>query len=87
MPQRGRAAPAVAESRDGVTQVEPAGEELAAGVMPTAWIARISVIRSTNRSTERTLAGLIPSLTWEPVSGIEPLTCHYKKPGLWRYVP
>ena len=36
MPQRGRAAAAVAEAGGGVAQVEAAGEELAGGVVPSA---------------------------------------------------
>ena len=38
-------------------------------------ITPISDIRSTNRSTERCQRGPKPPLTWEPVSGFEPLTC------------
>jgi hypothetical protein len=36
VPERGRAAPTVAEARGGVAQVEAAGQELAGGVMPSA---------------------------------------------------
>ncbi len=35
----------------------------------------MTVIRSTNRSTNQDRKEAIPYLTWEPVSGIEPLTC------------
>ncbi len=35
----------------------------------------MTVIRSTKRSTQRGCEATIPLLTWEPVSGIEPLTC------------
>jgi hypothetical protein len=35
----------------------------------------MTVIRSTNRSTQRGRGAVITLLTWEPVSGIEPLTC------------
>jgi hypothetical protein len=35
----------------------------------------MTVIRSTNRSTQRCCEAAIPLLTWEPVSGFEPLTC------------
>ena len=35
----------------------------------------MTVIRSTNRSTQRGCEAAITILTWEPVSGIEPLTC------------
>ncbi len=35
----------------------------------------MTVIRSTSRSTQRGCGTAITPLTWEPVSGIEPLTC------------
>ena len=35
----------------------------------------MTVIRSTNRSTQRGCDATITILTWEPVSGFEPLTC------------
>jgi len=35
----------------------------------------MTVIRSMNRSTQRGCEAVIYLLTWEPVSGIEPLTC------------
>jgi hypothetical protein len=35
----------------------------------------MTVIRSTNRSTQTSYEAAVPLLTWEPVSGFEPLTC------------
>ena len=39
----------------------------------------MTVIRSTKRSTQRGCEATIPLLTWEPVSGIEPLTCRLQE--------
>ena len=39
----------------------------------------MTVIRSTNRSTQRGCEATITPLTWEPVSGIEPLTCRLQE--------
>jgi hypothetical protein len=39
----------------------------------------MTVIRSTNRSTQRECEAVICLLTWEPVSGIEPLTCRLQE--------
>jgi hypothetical protein len=41
-------------------------------------VDRLSDIRSTPRSTGLWPGAVISSLTWEPVSGFEPLTCAYK---------
>jgi hypothetical protein len=42
----------------------------------------MTVIRSTNRSTQRDYEAAICTLTWEPVSGFEPLACRLQEARL-----
>jgi hypothetical protein len=67
VPERGCTAPAVAKTRGGVPQVESAGEELAGGVVPTAFDVQLDPGRSRGVSD---LVGGPVGVPWLGVGGV-----------------